>query len=177
MRPRSRPSARDPVDALATAAPLATRWVERVLAAGDAPLTVTQFLALHAIEHEPLTASELARRAAVSDAALSQLVAVLETAGLVARKPDPADRRRQALALTELGTRSLAAARARLRAELGQPLRPLGPRESVALADLLERLEAALGGSPPPRRPHPPKPPHARERPRSRPDEQATGTR
>src|SRR5581483_984850 len=159
------PRARDPanlVDALAAAAPLATRWMERLLAANDPPLTVAQYLALAAVRRELLTGAELARRAGVSGAAVSQLVAGLERAGWVTRARQTDDRRRQALALTPLGERALDQATDLLRARLGRLLAGLPRPEADALARLLGRLEERLAGSPPPRRP-PPRPPRAPE--------------
>ena len=39
----------DAAESLVALAPLATRWIERLLAAASPPLTVSQFLALRAI--------------------------------------------------------------------------------------------------------------------------------
>src|SRR5438132_14376024 len=98
--PRSRRQESDAAEALAAVAPLATRWIERLLAAHDPPLSVPQYLALRAIAREEISAAELARRAGVSGPAVSQLIAGIADAGLVARSPVTGDRRRQALALS-----------------------------------------------------------------------------
>src|SRR5438034_4047711 len=115
-RPRAQPNA---ADALATAAPLATRWIERLLAAHDPPLTVAQFLALRAVAAGRVGAADLARRAAVSAAAVSQLVADLERAGLLDRAAAADDRRRQELELSSLGRTVLSSASSLLRERLG----------------------------------------------------------
>jgi DNA-binding MarR family transcriptional regulator len=162
-RPRSRP---DAVDALATAAPLATRWIERLLAAGDPALTVAQYLALRAVARERLTGAELARRTGVSGAAVSQLVAGLEAAGWIGRSSEPGDRRRHWLELTTGGRQALEAASTLLSARIGPLLDTLPGPETDALARLLGRLEEALGGTPPPRRP--PLPPRPEARPHRR---------
>jgi DNA-binding MarR family transcriptional regulator len=160
-RPRSLTAA---VDALVSAAPLATRWMERLLASGAPPLTVAQYLALRAIALERITATELARRAGVSGAAVSQLVSGLEAAGYLERSREPDDRRRHALELTAEGRRALDSAAAVLRERLGAVLGELPRPEVDALARLLESLAATLGGTVPPRRPppppRPPRPPH-----------------
>src|SRR6266540_515212 len=91
--------------ALTAAAPLATRWIERLLAQHDSPLTVTQYLALRAIDREGVSGTELARRAGVSGPAVSQLLAALADAGLLDRGPLARDRRRQILSLSEAGER------------------------------------------------------------------------
>src|SRR3954466_9287215 len=54
----------DAAEALVAVAPLATRWIERLLAAHEPPLSVTQYLALRAIARDGVSGSELAGRAA-----------------------------------------------------------------------------------------------------------------
>lgn len=135
--------------------------MERLLASHDPPLTVAQYLALRAIEAEPLSAAELARRTAVSGPAVSQLVSTLDSAGLVSRGAPLADPRTRELTLEPAGRKVLRSATAlvgRRLAELVDLPRP----EADALARSLERLEAALSGTAPPRRPPPPKPPRPR---------------
>src|SRR4051812_43378018 len=109
MPPRPKPPHHrhqtDAAEALASVAPLASRWIERLLAGHEPPLTVTQYLALRAIAREGVSGSELARRAGVSGPAISQLLAGLERAGLIARSPVAGDRRRQSLALSAAGNR------------------------------------------------------------------------
>lgn len=160
MSPRPRTVSPEALDALAMAAPLATRWIERVLAGHDPPLSVAQYLALRSAVREPLAAAEIARRAGVTNAAVSQLVAGLERAGLLERRPAEDDRRRQTLVLSNLGSRTLESVTGRLRSELAFALHDLPPPEIDALARLLGHLGATLGGTPPPARPRP-RPPEA----------------
>src|SRR5439155_3139866 len=163
-RPRHHIGSRQAAEALARTAPLVTRWIERLLAAHDPPLTVAQYLALEAIAEGEIVGAELARRAAVSPAAVSQLLAALVDGGLLTRARLADDRRRQPLALTEHGQRALRSARTALRVRLAGLLADLPPPEAAALAGLLERLQDSLSGTPPPpppRRPPPPPPPHA----------------
>ena len=143
-------------EALAAAAPLATRWIERLLARHDPSLTVTQYLALRAIAGEDISGAELARRAGVSGPAVSQLLAGLDHAGLIRRRPTAGDRRRHELELSDAGQRAFGSAQALLRDQLGSLLSDLPHPETDALARLLPRVEAALSGAPPPRRPPPP---------------------
>ena len=140
-------------------APLVSRWIERLLAGHDPPLTVAQYLALQAIAEGEVVGAELARRAAVSPAAVSQLLATLEEGGLLARGRLEDDRRRQSLALTEQGGQALRSAQSELRDQLARLLADLPPPEADALAGLLERLQASLSGTPPPPRPRRPPPP------------------
>lgn len=164
--PRGRRPALEAAEALAALAPLATRWIERLLAAHDPPLTVAQYLALRAIRREGVSTSELARRAGVSGPAASQLLTALAEAGLIERQPVAEDRRRQALALSPAGERVFRSAESLLRRGLSGLLGELPGPEADALARALPLAEAALSGSPPPRRPPPPPrrppPPHHR---------------
>jgi DNA-binding MarR family transcriptional regulator len=156
-----RPPTKAAAEALVAVAPLVSRWIERLLAGHEPPLTVAQFLALRAIAEEGLSGSELARRAGVSGPAISQLIAGLAEAGLLVRREFPEDRRRQTLTLTSSGYKALRTARALLRERLGALLADLPHPETEALARALPRVAAALSGEPPPRRPPPPpRPPH-----------------
>jgi len=140
-------------------APLVSRWIERLLAGHDPPLTVAQYLVLEAVAEGEIVGAELARRAAVSPAAVSQLLAALEEGGLLSRDRLEEDRRRQPLALTEQGTWTLRSAKTTLRERLAGLLADPPPHEADALARLLELLQASLAGTPPPPRPHRPPPP------------------
>src|SRR6266571_4099109 len=99
--PRRRPT--EAAEALVSVAPLVSRWIERLLAGHDPPLTVAQYLALRAIAAGVASGSDLARRAGVSGPAVSQLLAGLAEAGLLERRELEADRRRQALTLSASG--------------------------------------------------------------------------
>ena len=152
-------------EALAAVAPLATRWIERLLGRSDPSLTVTQYLMLRAIAAEQVSSSELARRTGVSGPAVSQLLTGLAAAGLIERRVTAEDRRRQELALTPDGERAFANAQALLARELESLLVELPRPEADALSRALPRVEAILSGAPPPRRrppAPPPAPPHRR---------------
>ena len=159
MPPPRKRRAAGAAEALVAVAPLVTRWIERLLAAHEPPLTVPQFLALRAIDREDVSGAEIARRAGVSAPAVSQLLAALVDAGLVERRPQAEDRRRQTLALSAAGQEALRSAEALLRERLGALIADLPRPEQDALARSLPSVEAALSGAPPPRRPHPPPPP------------------
>jgi DNA-binding MarR family transcriptional regulator len=154
-----RPPTAAAAEALITVAPLASRWIERLLAGHEPPLTVAQFLALRAIDQEDVSGSELARRAGTSGPAVSQLIAGLASAGLLARAELAQDRRRQTLTLTPQGQKALGSAQELLSERLSALLAELPRPEADALARALPRLAAVLSGAPPPRRPPPPPPP------------------
>lgn len=161
-RPRRAGNAKEQAaEALARVAPLASRWVERLLAAHDPALTPAQYAVLQAVSEDDVVGADLARRAAVTPAAVSQLLAGLEEAGLLERLRESGDRRRHALALSPRGEQVLGSARELLRGGLAGLLEGLPPPEAEALTRGLERVEGLLGGTaPPPRPPRPPRPPH-----------------
>jgi DNA-binding MarR family transcriptional regulator len=129
------------------------------LNAHDPPLSLAQYAALSAIADGQLVGAELARRAAVSPAAVSQLLASLEREQLLERTQSVDDRRRQSLTLGPRGLMVLRSSRALLRTRLADVLGDVGPREADALVRLLTELEARLSGTAPPPRPKRPKPP------------------
>src|SRR4051812_1867177 len=65
-----------------------------------------------ALADRPLTVSALAARLEISKQGAAQIVDDMERRGLVARRPDPDDRRARLISLTEEGDRALRAARA-----------------------------------------------------------------
>lgn len=94
---------------------------------------------------------EIVARPAGSQLALSQAVAVdktklvaildeLETAGLVSRRPDPADRRARIVAPTPAGHRVFSSARAEVARVEDELLRDCTEEERVLLVSLLRRL-------------------------------------
>src|SRR5437667_12281463 len=112
--PPTRRTQTQAAEALAAVAPLASRWIERLLARHDPPLTVTQYLALRAIAREDVSGAELARRAGVSGPAVSQVLTGLDEAGLIERRATDDDRRRHALELSAAGERAPRSAEALL---------------------------------------------------------------
>ena len=97
--------------------------------------------------------SQLARVAAPSQLALAQtirydktrLIGVLEALeddGLIARAPDPADRRNLGVRITPAGERRRAAAQADIRTMENDVLGGLGPRDRALLSEILTRRGA-----------------------------------
>ena len=88
--------------------------------------------------HRP---GEIAERLHLPPPSVSHLLADLEAAGWLVREPDPEDRRRQRLRLTEAGKERLTAARACLDAASEALLKNLSEKERSTLFALLDRLE------------------------------------
>src|SRR5579863_481548 len=146
----------DAAEALIAVAPLASRWIDRLLAGHEPAITLSQYLVMRAIAGETLTAAELARRSAISGPAVSQLLAGLAALGWLRREPDPADRRHHALSLSPAGVAVYGSAHGLLHRRVGELLAGLPRPEAEALSRLLGLVEATLSGVAPPRRPPPP---------------------
>ncbi|MDD7966548.1 MarR family winged helix-turn-helix transcriptional regulator [Actinomycetospora lemnae] len=95
-------------------------------------------------EGPPRTQLALARSLGVDRTVMTYLLDELEGAGLVARRPDPADRRARQVLLTDVGRERLCALERRLREAEDELLAPLEPAERDQLRTLLQRL--ATGG-------------------------------
>jgi DNA-binding MarR family transcriptional regulator len=134
--------------------PVLRQWVTaRVQATGaDAGLSLRQYAALHTICQGATSPGELARQWQVTPAVITGVIDRLERRGLVSREPDPADRRRLRLALTESGMAASVAVERALTDELAGELATASPRDLAALAhslDLLQRTFASLGARAP----------------------------
>jgi DNA-binding MarR family transcriptional regulator len=87
----------------------------------------------------------MAQRLGVDRTVMTYLLDDLEKAGLVERKPDPADRRARRVALTEDGRARLCDVERRLRRVEEHVLGPLDPAERDTLRTLLQRVAVATG--------------------------------
>jgi DNA-binding MarR family transcriptional regulator len=106
----------------------------------------------------PLTLGALAEAEQVRRPTMSRLVATLERAGLVAREPNPADKRAPLLRATPKGVRLLEEGRARRTTVLARELAalPAGDLDTLErAAEILERVSRSphtrLGGGQHPR--------------------------
>lgn len=106
--------------------------------------TVThgQFRVLRTLDgaDRPLRLSELAAKLAIVPRSATSVVDDLEAAGLVARHPDPNDRRATLVALTPAGTQILTTLRQNRREAMATQLTRLTPEEQSTLIHLLTRL-------------------------------------
>jgi DNA-binding MarR family transcriptional regulator len=90
--------------------------------------------------HRGIGVRGLASLERMSAASMSGYVERLERAGLVQRTPDPNDRRRHGLSLTEEGDRVLRSVKSRRTAWLAARLEQLEPEELAALDAAVEPL-------------------------------------
>lgn len=107
-------------------------------------ISVTEWRILAVLGRFPgLTASEVAERTAMDKVAISRGVKSLAEKGLLERRTDPGDRRRQRLFITPgKGRRVLDEVIPMARDYERQLLQPLSAAERATLSDLLARLQS-----------------------------------
>jgi DNA-binding MarR family transcriptional regulator len=120
------------------------RTARRLRQEAGSDLSPSLTAALSTVErHGPLTPSEVAARERIQRPTATRVLARLEEQGLIARTPDPQDRRSSLVTTTEAGSALLAELRTRKTAFLASRLEGL-PAEDLATleraADILEGL-------------------------------------
>jgi DNA-binding MarR family transcriptional regulator len=106
-------------------------------------LTPSRLTALATIARgEPLAVGELAKRMAVSTPTVSHIVDALDKLGLVARQPDPHDRRVCRLTTSEAGAELMEEIGRRTTGILADRIDRLPPAQQTALEAALPALEA-----------------------------------
>lgn len=108
---------------------------------GERDLTPRQFTALvKVVQSGRVTQNQLGRMAAMDPATIQGVVRRLLARGLVARAPDPMDRRTIVLSATAAGAALAARGVAHARRATAETLAPLAPAERRTLLALLARL-------------------------------------
>ncbi len=112
----------------------------------DLPGGPRGYQVLVAVEEGPPSSQlALAHRLGIDKTAMTYLVIDLEGAGLVTRRPDPADRRVRHVVVTPAGRSALDSARRALRVVEDRLLSGLGPEEGSQLRHLLARVAHTTG--------------------------------
>jgi DNA-binding MarR family transcriptional regulator len=105
-------------------------------------LTPSQMSALATINRlGPLTLGALAEQEGVAPPSITKIIAILEEDGLVARTPDPADRRVNYVSATRRGSELVEESRRRKTAWLTDRIRDLTADQRRRLADALDVIE------------------------------------
>jgi DNA-binding MarR family transcriptional regulator len=130
------------------------QWRERMATSPDAwsdvDLTFTQLRALFVLGRRPLRVSDLARALGMSLASASALSDRLVRQGLVARRPDPTDRRSVFLHVAPPGARVLRRIERSQTSQLTRAVRRMSDVERRAFATTLRaflRISTATGGA------------------------------
>lgn len=136
----------DPAEMAARLRLSATRLARQLRHEADAGLTPSQLSALAVIaNHGPLTLGQLAEHERVAPPSITKVVTKLEADGLVARTPDPADRRVARMTTTPAGAALVTESRRRKTAWLTARIRELDTDQRARLAaalDVLDQLTA-----------------------------------
>lgn len=103
--------------------------------------------------------SDLACSLQIAPSVVSRAVVTLEKAGLVERRPDPADARAWHLTLTDLGRERLSARQADINEQFADLLADWDPLDVAQLATLMHRLDVAIAARGDDSSPIPPEPP------------------
>jgi DNA-binding MarR family transcriptional regulator len=90
---------------------------------------------------------EVARRLGIDRSVMVGLLDTLEQAGLVARKPNPTDRRERTIAITPAGSKRLAITQAQLEGATEHVLAPLSATRRDGLLGALHAVVAELAPS------------------------------
>jgi DNA-binding MarR family transcriptional regulator len=113
------------------------RLVRRLRAEHQLP--VSQATVLSRLDREGAqSVSDLAASEGMRPQSMAQTVSDLESDGLVGRRPDPHDRRRALVELTDLGGRTLRVERQRREGWLARELSALSERERATVREALE---------------------------------------
>jgi DNA-binding MarR family transcriptional regulator len=121
------------------------RLTRRLRSQAGNDLSPSLLAALASLErHGPLTLGQLATLERIKPPSITRMVATLESAGLVARESEQADRRVTVVNVTAAGRRTLQKSRTRKTAYLAKRLRALSDTEAATLDDALRLLERLL---------------------------------
>jgi DNA-binding MarR family transcriptional regulator len=137
------PDVHDIAAALRVSIGLLVRQLRQAQPDGDITLPETSALA-RLDRGGPATPSELARLERISPQSVGATIAALDARGLVERRPDPGDRRRAVISLTEAGSQMLRHRRnvrtERLATALSAGFSRSELNQLMAAAPLIERL-------------------------------------
>jgi DNA-binding MarR family transcriptional regulator len=115
----------------------------RRLRAEQQRFSMSQGSVLGRLDREgPSSVSDLAAAERVRPQSMAQTVADLESAGMVGRRPDPDDRRRALVSLTDMGMATLLADRRQREGWLAGEIEKLSPRDRATLARAVALLAA-----------------------------------
>ncbi len=116
--------------------------IEHELKASGSRLNAARFFLLRAMSGEAVTITDAARRVKATPAAASRLVDRMGSDGLVAKIPNPEDRRSSLLAATEAGLAELERACPSIEAAFSACFSGLDAKEMESLAAALAEISA-----------------------------------
>ena len=120
------------------------RWQDQASPAVQAPLSQRHAAALEEMRDGPLTVGELAERLGLSLPTVSGVLADLDRAGYVERRPDPDDRRRTIARITPAKASLIAQWLDGTASPIARVLGQLDPAEQEAFLKAMSLLETEL---------------------------------
>jgi DNA-binding MarR family transcriptional regulator len=120
------------------------RWQDRATPATTGPLSPRHVAALEQLRGGPVTVSELAARLGLTLSTVSGVLADLDRADLVERRPDPDDRRRTIVAIAPGQASVITQWLDGAATPLARVLDKLSPGEQQAFLKAMNLLEAEL---------------------------------
>ncbi len=120
------------------------RWQDRAAPATRGPLTPRHVAALEQLRGGPVTVGELADRLGLTMSTVSGVLADLDRAGLVERRPDPADRRRTIVEVAPAQAGLIGQWLDGAAMPLARVLNQLTPAEQEVFVKAMNLLEAEL---------------------------------
>jgi DNA-binding MarR family transcriptional regulator len=120
------------------------RWQDRATPAAPGPLGPRHVAALEQLRGGPVTVGELAARLGLTLPTVSGVLADLDRAGFVDRRPDPADRRRTIVAVSPAQAAVISQWLDGAATPLARVLDKLSPSEQQAFLKAMNLLETEL---------------------------------
>jgi DNA-binding MarR family transcriptional regulator len=125
------------------------RWQDHAAPPSSAPLGPRHIAALEQLRGGPVTVGELASRLGLTLPTVSGVLADLDRAGFVERRPDPADRRRTIVQIPGAQAALIGEWLDGAATPLARVLDKLAPSEQEAFLKAMDLLETELRGQDP----------------------------
>ncbi len=109
----------------------------------DAPLNFTEFIALKKL-HENDNCTDLPGHLHINKSAISQMMSTLERKGMITRRTNKADRRKQDISLTELGLNTLVRTETFHDQTVSGALSHMNSERAELLVELLEEFTSTI---------------------------------
>ncbi len=106
----------------------------------DSKLTVAQFVVMCALSEQAASISELVKATVIDQATIRGVVDRLKSRALIALQPDPSDRRKVIVSLTDEGKQLVAEMQPHAQAISEETFGPLNEAERIALLYLLRKI-------------------------------------
>jgi len=119
--------------------------IKKVLEAGDEKISRHHFEVLKVLDsYGKMSISELGGRLVITNPQMTRLITELSAAGKVARKPDPIDRRKSIISLTDKGQENVTKIMDHFHQRIREILQPLSELELDELSVSLDKITQVI---------------------------------